>query len=200
MRLDNNVFESVPELPPGFSYKFFSVSDVCHWARIETSVLEFDTVEKAEEFFKAAFLPYKDDLPERCLFVLNPEGLPIATANAWYTDSKKGRRALVHWVSVCPEYQGLGIGKALTKKVLSVLYSLDKDKPVWLHTQTWSHTAIRLYHSLGFNMVQKERLIELNTANGKPLLYKNEYNDAIEVLKAVYSESYIEQLIRSSVQ
>jgi len=199
MRLDNNVFESAPVLPPGFSFKFFSLSDVCNWARIETSVLEFDTVTKAEEFFKAAFLPYKDDLPERCLFVLNSDGLPIGTANAWYSDSEMGRRALVHWVAVCPEYQGLGLGKALVKKVLSVLYSLDKDKQVWLHTQTWSHPAIKLYHTLGFNMVQEERLVEMNTANGKPFVYKNEYGKAIKVLEAVYDKSYLEQLIRSSV-
>ncbi|MBP2643504.1 MAG: Acetyltransferase family [Firmicutes bacterium] len=33
----------VPELPDGFPFRLFEDSDEVHWARIETSVLEFES-------------------------------------------------------------------------------------------------------------------------------------------------------------
>jgi len=180
-------------LPAGFSFSFFKEGDECHWARIEASVLEFDNPEKALEYFAKSFLPHIDELKQRCIFALNPEGLPVATATAWYADSEIGRQAALHWVAVCPEYQGLGLGRAITQKALLEFQALEPNCDVWLHTQTWSHPAIKLYHSLGFKLLRTEKLARGN--NDPRIYYDNDYDDAIEVLRIVMDESSIKALI-----
>jgi GNAT superfamily N-acetyltransferase len=201
MRFDRNKFETIaePELPEGFSFRFFTPSDVKHWGRIEASVLEFDSEHLAESYFEIAYLPHIHELQKRCIFVLNPDEMPIATANAWYSDSELGHQTSLHWVAVCPEYQGKGIGKAIVKKALNVLHFLEPEEPVWLHTQTWSHAAIRLYHDLGFNMVRSERLGNMNTRSGKIEIYENDFAEALQVLKAVMEDEYIDKLLNTAV-
>jgi len=200
MRLDNCEFAvSEPELPEGFSFRFFLPSDVKHWSSIETSVLEFDSECSAESYFETSYLPQIDELRQRCLFVLNAEGTPVATANAWYADSELGHQTGLHWIAVRPEYQGKGIGKAVTKKALNVCHSLEGGNPVWLHTQTWSYVAIKMYHSLGFNMVRSERLANMNPKNGIKRLYENDFAGALQVLKTVMDDEYVAGLLKTAV-
>jgi GNAT superfamily N-acetyltransferase len=190
MRIDRDAFDSSePELPQGFSFCHFTPRNVDDWSRIETSVLEFASEKLAKSYFEATFLPCEEELRKRCLFVLNAEGVPVATANAWYVDSDLGYQALLHWVAVCPEYQGRGIGKAVVKKALSVFSRLDEGHSVWLHTQTWSHVAIRMYHSLGFNLVRKDELKNC----------KNDFSTAVEVLRTVMDECYVNELVNTAV-
>jgi GNAT superfamily N-acetyltransferase len=199
MRLDRNDSAEEPILPKGFAFSFFMPFDELHWGRIETSVLEFPSENDAIHLFKKSFLPHTDELQKRCLFVLNPDGVPIATANAWFVDSKLGHQASLHWVAVCPDYQGQGIGKAIVQKALQVYAALEPNQPIWLHTQTWSHIAIRLYHSLGFNLVRNERLAKFKPGIAKPKIYPNDFNKSIQVLKAVMDEEYIDELLITSM-
>lgn len=71
-----------PKLPNGFSFRSYQADNIKHWSRIEVSVLKFDTEADANDFFQRAYMPYETELIKRCLFVLNSEGMPIATANA----------------------------------------------------------------------------------------------------------------------
>lgn len=199
MRLERNTFHEPEPLPPGYSFRFFAPGDSVHWARIEASVLEFESVEAAERCFYTAYLPFARQLQERCLFVVDQTGLPIATANAWYADSDLGHQACLRSVSVCPEYQGRGIGKAIVSQALCVLNRLEPGCPVWLHTQTWSHVAIRLYHSLGFQLVRNGLLANTNNATGTTKMHKNDFADAIEVLRAVMPEDYINDLLTNAL-
>jgi len=200
MRLDDNKFGAVePGLPDGFSFRFFLPSDVKHWSRIVTSVLEFDCEHSAETYFVTSYLPHIEELLKRCLFVLNQDGDPVATANAWFSVSELGYQAGLHWVAVCPEYQGKGLGKAVTIKALQVLHSLEGGSPVWLHTQTWSPVAIKLYHSLGFNMVQSGLLANTNPKSGKIRMYDNDFEEALRVLKAVFGGEYTDELFKTAV-
>lgn len=201
MRLDKNEYHNIDDtiLPDGFTFRYFAPSDVKSWSRIEASVHEFDSEEEARLYFERAYLPYSSELLKRCLFVLDPTETPIATATAWFADSELGHQPNLHWIAVCPEYQGLGLGKSIVKKALSVFQILEPNYPIWLHTQTWSHIAIRMYHSLGFNMVRKESLANKNTRDGKPKIYQNEYLDAMQVLKAVMDEKYIDELMSTAV-
>ena len=83
---------SDPLLPSGYKTRLFTEGDETHWARIETSVLEFDSANQVYDYFvKLTFLI--DDLKSRCIFVLNPIGLPIATATAWYDNGHTIRQA-----------------------------------------------------------------------------------------------------------
>ena len=90
-----------PALPAGFSLRRYRPGDEVHWARIETSVAEFDGEGAARAYFAERFLPRQDLLRERCCFVCAPDGLPVATATAW---EEAGERIL-HWVSTAPAFQ-----------------------------------------------------------------------------------------------
>lgn len=199
MRLNKNIYFEEPSLPEGFHFRFFQKGDEYHWARIETSVLEFENEEKALAYFSRDYLYRLPELEKRCVFIINPEGLPIATANAWYANSEVGYQASLHWVGVCPEYQGMGLGKAIVKKVLSLFASWEPEERIWLHTQTWSHVAIRMYHSLGFNMLKTERTaVEIGGENPGPVISKNDYEEAIEVLKDVLEPAFHQELIETA--
>ncbi|MDN6626765.1 MAG: GNAT family N-acetyltransferase, partial [Pisciglobus halotolerans] len=39
---------------------------------------------------------------------------------------------------------------------LRVLQELEHTSPIYLHTQTWSHAATRLYQNLGFEISTKD--------------------------------------------
>ncbi|HHW31842.1 MAG TPA: GNAT family N-acetyltransferase [Clostridiaceae bacterium] len=199
MRLNRNTYFDEPSLPEGFHFRFFQKGDEYHWARIETSVLEFDNEEKALAYFSRDYLYRLPELEKRCVFVINREGLPVATATAWYANSRLGYQASLHWVGVCPEYQGKGLGKAVVKKVLSLFASWEPEERIWLHTQTWSHVAIRMYHSLGFNILKTESTaVEIGGENPGPVISKNDYEEAMQILKDIYEPEFYEKLIATA--
>ena len=203
MRMEAHLVPTIKAapLPEGFSYRFFrNPDDIKHWARIETSVLEFDDPKVAEEYFISSYLPQINDLRRRCVFIKNSDGLPIATATAWYANvSELGHQAILHWVGVCPEYQGLGLGKAVVQKVLEVFNELEAGYPIWLHTQTWSHPAVRLYHKLGFNFVKTDKLGNDNTRSGGSKIYEEDSMKAIEVLQKVVDKQLLDEYVRTAV-
>jgi len=202
MRIEVDKLLAVNEsiLPEGFSFSFFSgTENIKDWCRIETSVFEFTSEEDAQDYYTKAYVPYINELKNRCLFVTNQENIPIATATAWFADSELGYQACLHWVAVCPEYQGIGIGKTIVKKALKLLCNLEPDCAVWLHTQTWSYVAIGLYHKLGFNLLKMDTLANMNTRSGNVKIYQNDYLEALEVLKHVMDERHIIELMDTAV-
>ena len=161
-------------LPDGYSFAFFKDGDEAGWARIETSVLEFDTELAALKYFIERFLPYADELKHRCLFIENCDGEKIATATAWWGFTKGQRRPWLHWVAVDPRYQGLGLGKAIISRATGLLNEIDGDVDYYLHTQTWSHKAIVIYKANGY-MPTREKV-----------LYKDKqdnYRKALKILR-----------------
>lgn len=160
-------------LPESFSLSFYQEGDQLAWAEIETDVGEFDQREDALEYFKRTFSPYPQELKKRMLFITTDSGEKIGTATAWWKETADGTRyPLVHWVAVKPEYQGQGLSKPLTSKVLMLLQNLEDNTPIVLHTQTWSHVAIRLYQKLGFEISNKNLDGTLNP----------DYEKAMEIL------------------
>lgn len=182
MKLDHARIPSFadPILPDGFTFRPYQQGDAAHWARIETAVAEFDAEAEAQDYFIKKYLPHVDMLPSRCVFVLDAQGLPVATATAWYEDSAAhGRQASLHWVAVCPACQGLGLGRAVVTKALGAFPAAEPGKDVFLHTQTWSHPAVRLYHKLGFVMMKTARLGQS----------ENNYDEAVALLKEVIPDA-----------
>lgn len=200
MRMPYDKVQSQPEpvLPDGFSFRFFQEGDEKHWARIETSVLEFADEASAERYFTRDYLPCLDDLKHRCVFVLNRDKLPVATATAWYASSSLGYQASLHWVSVMPSYQGLGLGKAVVQKTLSIFPATDPGEAVWLHTQTWSHVAVQLYHKLGFNLLKTGQTAVVTNSSDGVKISPNDYEDAIGVLKNVINPDLLTEMIRTA--
>jgi len=137
-------------LPSGFKFVLYKDGDEADWARIETSVDEFDSEFAALLLFKEQFIPHSDELKRRLVFIENENGIKVATANAWWSFVDGERRAWLHWVSVDPLYQGLGLGKAVTVKVTELLKEIEGDVDFYLSTQTWSYKAIDIYIKCGY--------------------------------------------------
>jgi len=178
-------------LPAGYRFKMFEEGDAKHWARIETSVGEFQSEEAALAYFANEFGPYPEKMAQRSVFVVNPDGLPVATTTAWTHLRKVGDRATVHWVSALPSEQGKGLGEAVVREVLTIFSALHPGEEVWLHTQTWSHRAMCLYHKLGFVIAKPDAIL----AEAFP-----EYNlqEAFNVLETVMDPARL-QMLKDSV-
>jgi len=166
----------IPEfpLPDGFSFAFFSDGCEKDWARIETSVLEFESEFAALLFFKENFMPYAEELNRRCLFIENAEGEKIATATAWWAHVDGRRRPWVHWVGVVPAYQGMGLGKAVMAGVTKLMVLLEGEAAIYLKTQTWSYRAIGVYKECGYLPTDEKILYK---AHG------NTFKKALRILK-----------------
>lgn len=171
-----------PALPRGYSFTSYRPGRCTDWARIETSVGEFDTEEAAAEYFRLLFLAYPRMAEERVLFVLNPEGVAVATASAWFGYNDGRTVPMLHWVAAHLSEQGNGLGTAVSSRALQLVN--DEGSDVWLTTQTWSHVAIRIYDSLGFRLCKKDRIAYDAVDDGRVLMRQspNEYEEAMAVL------------------
>lgn len=145
-------------LPDGYRFKLYEPGDAVHWARTEASVGEFPTEQDALDHFNKHFLAYPEETEKRCLFVVNADGLPVATTSAWFIFRGMGNLANVHWVAALPSEQGNHLGYAVVSEVMTMLATMHPGDEAWLHTQTWSHKAICLYHKLGFRIVSAKVL------------------------------------------
>ena len=168
-------------LPEGFKFTFFTGDDDTNWAKLETSVLEFDSEFAALLYFKEEYMPYVEELYRRCLFIENSEGKKVATATAWWSFIDGERRPWLHWVCVDPEYQGLGLGKAISARVTGLLLELEGDNAFYLSTQTWSHIAISIYRKCGYEPTDEKILY------GKK--YRNDYKKTLKILKKLGYEN-----------
>lgn len=162
----------VPALPQGYCFRFYQPGDEKHWAKLELAVAEFETDQAALERYQAEFLPGGErleklrvqyhlpaiDLTKRQVFIEDAKGQVVATATAWFADKQGVFQPILHWVSVDPTRQGLGLGQAVVAKVLSLFPELNPGQDVMLHTQTWSYPAVVLYHKLGFYLCKNEGL------------------------------------------
>ena len=169
-------------LPDGFKFVLYSDGDESSWARIETSVLEFDHEFAALMHYTENYMPHIDELRRRCLFIETDDGEKIATATAWWFHVEGQRRSWLHWVAVDPRYQGLGLGKAIVSRVVKLMAELDGDADFFLSTQTWSYKAIEIYKTHGFKPTAEKALYK------DP---KNNYKKAMKTLKEIAAGKHL---------
>lgn len=168
---------SKPSLPHGFKFSFFKVGDEKSWAEIETSVGEFEDINSAIKYFQGTYLSYLDELERRCIFIENEKGIKVATIMNWWNYTGQKRDPWIHWLAVYPQYQGLGLGKAIVFKAMINIKEIEGDKDVYLHTQTWSYKAINIYKKAGFNITSERGLGGYENSNyEKALLILQNYN------------------------
>lgn len=141
------------DMPRGYRVEAWQPGDEADWARIETSVDEFDGEDKALEYFAKEFAPHPDMLAERMFFAVNPRGERVGTLTAW-TQERRGKTVpMIHWLAVVPGEQGRGLAKALLAKGLAFVAENNPGEDVLLHTQTASHAAVSLYEKAHFSAV-----------------------------------------------
>lgn len=150
LKMKRDHLHDIPEypLPPGFRFRFFEKGDETTWARIETSVDEFDNEAAALERFHREFGAHLGDMARRCLFIENEQGEAIATTTAWYGDLRGKMEGRIHWVAIIPAYQGKGLAKPLLSEAMKVL--AKHHETAYLTSQTTSYQAINLYLNYGF--------------------------------------------------
>lgn len=147
LRHDLQQIEERP-LPEGYSFRFYQPGDEINCLEIESSAREFLCPEDGQYAWKQYFGGKEEELKSRMLFIVAPDGQPVATATAYYDriDEKAG---WVHWVSVRREYQGKGLSKPLILKTLSLLKEMGYPYAC-LHTQTSTWLAVKIYLDCGF--------------------------------------------------
>ena len=136
-------------LPDGYTLSGYREGFDLAWARIETAVGEFKAPENALPVFHRDF-PDEALRPSRCLFALDPAGVPAATVSLWTGDKLGPMLPRVHWVATDPAHEGRGLCKALLTAALDVSVREYPGVPVFLTTQTTSWPAVRLYLRFGF--------------------------------------------------
>ncbi|WP_313510126.1 GNAT family N-acetyltransferase [Enterococcus sp.] len=154
------------------SIRTYQSGDAEKWAAIETAVGEFKDQTEAVHYFQKTFIPEAEALSQRMFFAIDVHGEPIGTATAWWKKRVDGFSVpIVHWVAVHPRAQRQGIARQLLYHVLEVCQRSEAPT-IYLHTQTWSHNAIALYRSLGFEIIETD-------INGH---HHSDYARAIEIL------------------
>ena len=173
MRREAGLKTPLYELPQGYEFALFNDGDEEDWARIEASVLEFDSEFSALLFFKENYIQFTDELYKRCIFIETAEGAKVATSMAWWSGIYGEWRPWLHWIGVSPQYQGLGLGKAIIARVTKLMTEIEGDVPIYLKTQTWSYKAVSIYSTCGFQPTDEK------------LLYRNRKDNCKKALKVL---------------
>ena len=147
-------------LRDGFSFRPWQPDDKQTWAEIETAAKEFPSLEAALRRFTDEFTGFEAELQSRCLILQTEDGKPIGTAMGWYNEEfRDGSYGRLHWVSITPEYQGLGLARPLITRAIDVMKR--QHIKAYLNTYTVNHKAIRLYLDYGFRpLLQTEDCLE----------------------------------------
>lgn len=136
-------------LPQGFRLRYYRRGEDRLWVDIWISVGSFGAVDRALAYFEDEFGPGRDEVEARCLFLEDENGLAIGTSTAWYNSSFNGKEyGRIHWIAICPEYQGRKLARPLLGASLKRL--ADLHERAYLTTQTTSARAVNLYLDFGF--------------------------------------------------
>jgi GNAT superfamily N-acetyltransferase len=198
MKMPAEKVTALPEvhLPDGYVLDFFREGDELSWARLEAAVLEFPSEEKALEYFKKNYSdPFTPQLKQRCVFVREASsGKAVSTATAWFMPSSLGNRGWLQWISTDPAHQGKGLARAAIVRALQLFPKYEPGSDIYLHTQTWSHKAIYLYHKLGFEAFDIDHVkVTWDNEEGFRVMH-NDTAKALKELEKVYSPELIASL------
>ncbi len=146
LRPDLNNIVDVP-FPAGYGIRPMTTDDIGLWTDIQRDAEPYQRI--TDTLFREQFGNDLEAIKSRCFIVTNPKGLGIGTISAWYDNDFRGQRyGRIHWVSIRPSCQGLGLSKS------ALSYSL-KQLAKWhdrccLGTSTARVPAINLYLKFGF--------------------------------------------------
>lgn len=85
-------------------------------------------------------------------------------------------------------YQIKLLNKSISE-VLKLANTLNQNTPIFLHTQPWSYKAINLNNKFGFSILKSKTFSN----------YVNEYNDAVKILKDLYSNETYYNIMKNAI-
>ena len=177
-----------PALPAQFELHAYRPGVAQQWAELEYEIGDFPSVQAARTYFTKTYLSRPDSLARRGIFVSDKKsGCLVGVCIAWVDERNGAPVSSLHWLITKETYQGRGIGSALIAAALSI-YEKENAFPVYLHTQPWSHQAIRLYHKFGFRLMKQESFAG----------YENQYALAVPVLARYIAPECMKELIERS--
>lgn len=134
-------------LPEGFYTRLCTPEELGIWGRMNVDDPRYPTY--MADYFAQVYAPRREEFFQRCTFVCNGDGQPVATCFLWRAYG--GRLPTLHWFKVLPEYEGRGIGRGLLTHLLRGL--APDSLPVYLHTHPHCGRAIGLYADFGFRLL-----------------------------------------------
>ncbi len=167
---NKNAFRNLPD---GYHFRLCRRDELDIWKRVITEEQYIDYV---TDYYNRVYAKHEDEFFRKCTFVCNSNDIPIASCFIWHAYDRVNT---VAWFRVLPEYEGMGIGRALLSHLL------DKTSyPVYLHTQPTSVCAIKLYSDFGFKLI-KNPIIGHRT---------NNLSESLPYLQKVMNKSDFENL------
>lgn len=133
-------------VPEGYELRTYQDGDATAWCRI----VEGQFASRwTEEIFDEKMLQH-EVFHRDGLFFLVHEGIPVATACAWFVPQRYGTdTGTLHMVAVHPDYQGHGLGKIVSLAVMHYHREHGK-KDCGLITFSDRFPAVKMYIALGF--------------------------------------------------
>lgn len=153
--------EKIPlfAVPAGYSIRWFRAGDETPWTEIQSAAEKFHQI--TPQTFLRVFGRNATWLSQRLCFILDPEGIAIATGAAWFDDNFDGQKfGRIHWIAVRPEHQGRGLGRILLSQVCLRLRDL-RHSNAYLITSSARLPALRLYLSFGFQPLARNERDEM---------------------------------------
>lgn len=204
------------DLPAGFSFAKYKTGFERQWIELQYEVEEVDSLKEAENIFFQEFLtgagfdwinksnstkeifdiqqyPFFDEMYRRMVFVVNNDEQVVGTGALWKGDIFGKELQRIHFVAVKPEYQGLGISKAIVTQLLNIYNTLGYKDYIYLTSQTWSYKAINIYSKFGFKPYygkKPEKWISVNLVSGdfEPWDYETKNIEAWDMIKNKINE------------
>ena len=138
---------NVPELPAGFVLRTYEPGDLKGLAALLD--LAFTDMEWNEALVTERLLDAAD---VKKTFVIEHDGVPVATASVRIMVEQFPGSGYLHWVAVHPDFQGKDLGRIVTLAALHEFATIGCKDAV-LETQDQRLPAIKLYKKLGFEEV-----------------------------------------------
>lgn len=193
MRCDQINESACLDLSAGVEIEFFQKGMEDTWIEIQRKAGEFagKSDEEVRTYFSQTFGNQREELRKRCIFLKEKNAdTYIGTCMAWFKPRGKEKVSVLHWLAVDQQYAGKGYARMLITQVLRLFSALGEDEKIYLHTQPSSYKAIKLYNDFGFSMARTDTYAET----------KNEYEEAMGVLRRYMTKDSYEKLEKTSVE
>ena len=178
-KIDKKAFKN---LPKEYFARNLRKTELEIWKKLP--FFEYEYTEKEHnimtEWYNLLYGKNEELFYNKCLVVCNRKDEIIGTGFLWR--SYDCQINSVHWLKVIPEYESKGIGRAL----LTILFQNieEKDLPIYLHTQTGSYRAIKLYSDFGFKILTDSKIGKIN----------NEINECKGILKKYIPKEHFRKI------